>query len=145
MRYVLLVAVVACTLPDRGETGPTIGVRLESGFSSVSDMQSSPSFTLGTDTQYSATVRISASQGTDSDFTHGYPVTDFTATFAVPNVTVPDSTYDTTASLDDRTFDRKDPLIIPATAKGQNLTVHIDAVDSRGLAANVIDFAIALK
>jgi hypothetical protein len=45
----------------------------------------------------------------------------------------------------DPTFTSMNPLIIPASAKGQSLKVHVDASDSRGLASNVIDFSIALK
>jgi len=37
------------------------------------------------------------------------------------------------------------PLIIPASAKGQVMTIHVDAKDGNGLSSNVIDFTANLN
>jgi hypothetical protein len=37
------------------------------------------------------------------------------------------------------------PLVIPASAKGQTMTIHLDGKDDNGLASNVIDFTAKLE
>lgn len=61
------------------------------------------------------------------------------------SVTIPDSDFTTRIILDDRELARKDPFIVPGTSKGSTMTVHVEASDGRGLASNVVDFAIALN
>jgi len=145
MRIALLVLLVGCTIPERDQAGPVIHIDLASSFQDVGDTSSMPQFSLDGDLQYSVMVTINTTAGTETkqDSESMFPVENYTATFTVPSVTFPDSPY-TSDSFDDKTFTRTNPLIIPASAKGQSLKVHVDATDSRGLASNVLDFSVAL-
>ncbi|MEO8841408.1 MAG: hypothetical protein ABI591_32230 [Kofleriaceae bacterium] len=152
MRYVLFALLaactIACTVNERDQTGPQIHIDLQSSFEDASDQQTTNEFSLDTDPQYSAAVTITTTDGTEDTMTmfSSYEVTDYHATFAVPGVTLTDSTFTADDSFgSDPSFKRDSPLVIPGSAKGQKLTVHVDASDSRGLAANVIDFTVTLN
>ena len=146
MRLALLLFVVGCTIPERDQAGPVIHIDLQSSFVDVGDTTSMPEFSLNGDAQYSVMVTINTTAGNEmkQDSTSTFPVSNYTATFTVPSVTFPDSPY-TSDEFDDKTFTRTNPLVIPASSKGQSLKVHVDATDSRGLASNVLDFSVALK
>jgi hypothetical protein len=148
MRYALLALLAACTIPERDQTGPEVHIDLQSSFEDASDQQTTNEFSLNGATQYSVDVTINTTDGTEDNMTtlSSYEVTDYHATFAVPSVTFPDGTFTTDDSFgSDPSFKRDSPLLIPASAKGQKLTVHVDANDSRGLAANTIDFTVMLN
>ena len=148
MRYALLALLAACTIAERDQTGPTVHIDLQSSFENASDQQTTNQFSLDTDPQYSVDITITTIDGTEDNMTttSAYEVTVYHATFAVPGVTFPDSTFTTDDSFGaDPSFKRDSPLVIPASAKGQKLTVHVDANDSRGLAANTIDFTVSLN
>lgn len=153
MRYALLALLVACpvvgcTVNERDQKGPEIHIDLQSSFENASDQQTTNEFSLDNDPQYSVDVTITTIDGTEDSMTmfSSYEVTDYHATFAVPGVTLADGTFTTNDSFGgDPSFKRDSPLVIPASAKGGKLTVHVDAADSRGLASNVIDFTVTLN
>ena len=148
MRYALLALLAACTIAERDQTGPTVHIDLQSSFENASDQQTMNEFSLNGDAQYSVDVTISTTDGHEDNMTteSSYEVTVYHATFAVPGVTFPDSSFTVDDSFgQDPSFKRDSPLVIPASAKGQKLTVHVDANDSRGLAANTIDFTVMLN
>ena len=148
MRYVLLALLAACTINERDQTGPEVHIDLQSSFEDATDESTTNEFSLNGAAQYSVDVTINTTDGTEDNMTtpSSYEVTDYHATFAVPSVTFPNSTFTTDDSFgSDPSFKRDSPLVIPASAKGQKLTVHVDANDSRGLAANTIDFTVMLN
>jgi hypothetical protein len=147
MRYALLALLAACTIPERDQTGPTVHIDLQSSFENASDQQTTNEFSLDGDPQYSVDVTITTLDGTEDNQStiSTFNVSDYHATFAVPGVTFPDSAFTGDNSDIDPTFMRDSPLVIPASAKGGKLTVHVDANDSRGLAANTIDFTVTLN
>jgi hypothetical protein len=158
MRYALLgwlgllgllgASTAACTVNERDQKGPEIHIELQSSFEDASDQQTTNEFNLDGDPQYSVDVTITTIDGTEDTMTmfSSYEVTDYHATFAVPGVTLPDGTFTTDDSFGgDPSFTRDSPIVIPASAKGGMLTVHVDAADSRGLSANVIDFTVMLN
>ena len=148
MRYALLALLAACTVNERDQKGPEIHIDLQSSFEDATDQSTTNEFSLNGNAQYSVVVTINTIDGTETSMTSdsSYEVTNYHATFAVPNVTFPDSTYTTDNGFgSDPTFKRDTPLVIPASAKGQKLTVHVDASDSRGLASNIIDFTVTLN
>jgi len=148
MRYaMLLVLLVGCTIKERDLTGPQIHINMDQGFISVSDeFGSMPEFVLDTDPSYSIDIALSATAGEeDNGTTLAYsPVQSFNATFTIPTITVPAVDYQQQGDGDDRAWMSTAPLVIPASAKGQAMHVHVDAVDGNGLSSNVIDLDVAM-
>jgi len=143
----LLLLLGACTIAERDQKGPEIHIRMDQSFAQVSDEFPGQSFELGTDTSYSIDIRIDTVPGeedTKSTFTYS-KVEAVNAVFTVPNVTVPTVSYTKDDSLENVTFMSSAPLIIPASAKGQVMTIHVDAKDGNGLSSNVIDFTANLN
>jgi hypothetical protein len=143
MKY-LLIFLAACQVPtDRTEVGPEIHISMSQGFESVNDESDPATLSLEGATAYTIDmIAISSSSGTDEQFGE-YPVTSYNASITIPTTTIPDPGF-TSDNQSDPTFTRNGNISLPASAAGQKLKVHVDAVDSRGLSANVIDFSIAL-
>ena len=148
MRIIAIAVLLAgCTIAERDQKGPEVHIEMNQSFVQVSDQFPGESFMLGTDPSYSIDIRIDTVPGeedTKSSFTYS-KVEAVNAVFTVPTVTVPDVSYTKDDSLDNVTFMSSSPLVIPASAKGQVMTVHVDAKDGNGLASNVIDFTAKLE
>lgn len=143
----LLLLLGACTIAERDQKGPEVHIRMDQSFAQVSDEFPGQSFELGTDPSYSIDIRIDTVAGeedTKSTFTYS-KVEAINAVFTVPNVTVPAVSYTKDDSLDNVTFMSSAPLVIPASAKGQVMTIHVDGKDGNGLSSNVIDFTANLN
>jgi hypothetical protein len=65
--------------------------------------------------------------------------------FTVPTITVPTVSYTKDDSSIDVSYMSSSPLVIPASAKGQTMTIHVDGKDTNGLASNQIDFTAKLN
>ena len=147
--WLWLIACAGCSIADRDYTGATIELQLTNNdFDTVLDTTSEPSFELGTsDVQYSIVVEIFTRQGefsTKSTFDSS-EITSVATAFSLAGTTLPEPSYDFDGEQLDPKFTSKEPLVIPATAKGGVLTVHASGTDSNGLASNVIDMQIALQ
>ncbi|HEY6040354.1 MAG TPA: hypothetical protein VIV58_38985 [Kofleriaceae bacterium] len=137
----------ACTIAERDQKGPEVHIEMNQSFVQVSDQFPGESFSLGTDASYSIDIRIDTVPGeedTKSSFTYS-KVEAVNAVFTVPTVTVPTVSYTKDDSLDNVTFMSSSPLVIPASAKGQVMTIHVDGKDGNGLSSNVIDFTANLN
>ena len=147
-RMLLLAAcTVACTVKERDQKGPEIHITLDASFQSAGDQDTTNEFRLDTDPSYTVDATITSVDGTEDDSTtfSYFSVTDYHATFAVPNVTIPEVGFTADGFDNDPTFKRDAPFVIPASAKGGKLSVHVEANDSRGLSSNVIDFTVSLN
>ena len=149
MRHLIwLVLVTGCTIEARDYTGPTIEMELTSnGFDTVNDTDPTPSFTLGTDTQYSVAIRVLTRAGEEStqSKTTSSQVQSVAVTFALGTMTLPAPAMQSDHSVLDPTFDSTAPIVLPASAMGGMLAVHATAHDGNGLESNVIDLKIALQ
>ena len=148
MRVVLLVLLCgACTIKERDQKGPEIHIEMEQSFIQVGDQNPGESFMLDTDPNYSIDITITTLDGTEDDSTTlTYSrVESIHATFTVPTVTVPTVSLMPDGSDEDVTYMSTSPLVIPASAKGQTMTIHVDGKDGNGLASNVIDFTAKLE
>lgn len=142
-----LLLLAACTVAAKTEVGPTIHIDLQAAIGDATDRDTAPSLFLPSgDSNYAIDVVITTTAGTSSsDSFAASPVNSFSTSFAVGTTALPDSqTRYTTDGYSDPSFRRDAPLMIPASHKGEKLLVHVEAVDERGLAANLIDFAISL-
>lgn len=147
MRVLLLLALVACTIKERDQKGPEVHIRMDQSFVQVSDQNPGEAFMLDTDPSYSIDITIDTISGEEDDSTSTTysKVESVNATFTVPTITVPTVAYTKDDSSTDVTFMSSSPLVIPASAKGQVMTIHVDGKDGNGLASNVIDFTANLE
>jgi hypothetical protein len=151
MRHVLWVVLAAstigCTIKERDQKGPEVHIEMEQSFVQISDTFPGESFMLDTDPNYSIDIRIDTIAGEEDDSTSTTysAVTSIDATFTVPTITVPTVAYTKDDLSDDVTFMSSSPLVIPASAKGQVMTIHVEGTDGNGLASNVIDFTAKLE
>ena len=147
MRYLLLLALAACTIKERDQKGPEIHITMEQSFIQVGDQNPGASFMLDTDPNYSIAITITTISGEEDDSTStSYsPVDNINAVYTVPTITVPAVAYMKDDSSIDVTYTSSSPLVIPASAKGQTMTIHVDGKDGNGLASNVIDFTAKLQ
>jgi hypothetical protein len=143
----MIAGVVLAGCPvDRHEVGPVVHVQLTT-FTTVSDTDTNPMIALDGQTSYSIDMEVDVAAGTDDD---GMTMNTFlsasmTATATVPGVTIADSPFTPHDLFDETDYNRKDPLVIPASAMGRTLSIHAEAMDSRGLRSNVLDFTVALR
>ena len=152
--YASLLAVLAlagCPSDDIEVTPPEVHITLETPYSATSDRALFPSLSRNSiEPQYTVNVAIDTLSGsvdnrTTDEYTL-YLVKSFTATFEVPGVAIPDSEYTTIGTGEiSRTYARRDPIVIPASAMGQKLSVHVEAADEHGTPANVLDFTVLLE
>lgn len=148
MRYVVLLALASCTIDAQQLTGPTIELQLTSnGFDSVQDTEPMPSFSLGTDTQYSIDTEVftHAGEAMTKTSSKSSQVQSATVTFSLAGAAQPSPALTSDLSLLDPTFKSTSPLVVPGSAKGGMLAVHATATDGNGLASNIVDFSIALQ
>ena len=148
MRLVLFSLLLsACTIKERDQKGPEIHIAMEQSFIQVSDQNPGESFMLDTDPSYSIDITITTISGEEDDSTSTTyaPVQTVNAVFTVPTVSVPAVSYTKDDSSIDVTYMSSSPLVIPASAKGQTMTIHVDGKDSNGLASNTIDFTAKLE
>jgi len=142
------VSFLGCVTPAVTQTGPEIHLRIEGGFHIATDTDVDPHLTnTSTTDPYTLDVRLDSTDGTEmnKDGTSGFPVTSIVDAFAVPGTTIADSTYDNNGASRNLAFTRHDQITIPLSSKGQVVTVHIDAMDARGLHSNAIDLSLALR
>jgi hypothetical protein len=148
MRVILILVLLgACTIKERDQKGPEIHIEMEQSFIQIGDQNPGESFMLDTDPNYSIDITITTIDGQEDDSTTlSYsPVTSINPVFTVPTITVPNVAFTTDGSSEDVTYISSSPLIIPASAKGQTMTIHVDGKDSNGLASNQIDFTAKLE
>jgi hypothetical protein len=148
MRFVLiLILVSACTIKERDQKGPEIHIAMAQSFIQVDDQTPGASFMLDTDPSYSIDITISTIDGQEDDSTSltYAPVVSINPVFTVPTITVPSVTFTSDGSSEDVSYMSSSPLVIPASAKGQTMTIHVDGKDTNGLASNVIDFTAKLE
>ena len=141
-------ATTGCTGVEVTHTGPRITATLENSFYETTSDSSQPSLGHETNaTTYSIDVTVTSQDGTEYNQvdTTAHPVTTVVATFAVPGTPIGDSTFDAMEAYGGDDFTRHDPIVIPATAEGQQLAVHIVAEDDDGLSSNVLDFQVLLE
>jgi hypothetical protein len=144
---VCLLVVSGCVIPERDYTGPTIQMQLVSnGFDTVQSDEATPTFQLGTDTQYSIDVEVFTYQGTatDAGTTSSSHVTSLSTSFSLGGMDQPVDLTSDHSSIS-ATYTSRAPLVIPGTAKGGSLAVHASATDNNGVRSNVLDFSIALE
>lgn len=137
----------ACTIAARTEVGPTVHIELRAAIGDVTDQDSAPSLFLPSgDSSYAIDVVITTAAGTSSSESFSAsPVSRFSTSFTIGTMALPDSPHQYTSDgYSDPSFRRDAPLMIPASHKGERLHVQVEAVDERGLAANLIDFAVSL-
>jgi hypothetical protein len=142
-----LLLLAACTIAGRTEDGPTIHIALQAAIGGATDQDSAPSLFLPSgDSNYAIDVVITTTAGTSSsDSFSASPVSRFSTSFAVGTTVLPDRPQEYTSDgFSDPSFRRAAPLMIQASHKGEKLHVEVEAVDERGLAANLIDFAVRL-
>jgi len=137
----------ACTIKERDQKGPEIHIEMQQSFIQIGDQNPGESFMLDTDPSYSIDISITTIAGEEDDSTSTTysPVQSVNAVFTVPTVTVPTVSYTKDASSSDVSFMSASPLVIPASAKGQTMTIHVDGKDGNGLASNTIDFTAKLE
>jgi hypothetical protein len=143
-----LLLLAACTIAARTEDGPTIHIELQAAIGVATDQDSAPALFLPSgDSSYAIDVVIKTTAGTSSsDSFSASPVISFSTSFAVGTTALPDSPQQYTSDgYSDPSFRRAAPLLIPASHEGEKLHVKVEAVDERGLAANLIDFAVSLN
>jgi hypothetical protein len=147
MRYLLFLALAACTIKERDLKGPEIHIEMQQSFIQVGDQNPGESFMLDTDPNYSIDITITTISGEEDDSTSTTyaPVDSVNAVFTVPTITVPTVAYTKDDSSIDVSYMSSSPLVIPASAKGQTMTIHVDGKDTNGLASNVIDFTAKLE
>ena len=148
MRLVLFgLLLSACTIKERDQKGPEIHIEMEQSFIQVGDQNPGESFMLDTAPSYSIAITITTVSGEEDDSTSTTyaPVQTVNAVYTVPTITVPTVSYTKDDSSIDVSFMSTSPLVIPASAKGQTMTIHVDGKDSNGLASNVIDFTAKLE
>lgn len=147
MRYLLFFALAACTIKERDLKGPEIHIEMQQSFIQVGDQNPGESFMLDTDPNYSIDITITTISGEEDDSTSTTyaPVDSVNAVFTVPTITVPTVAYTKDDSSIDVSYMSSSPLVIPASAKGQTMTIHVDGKDTNGLASNVIDFTAKLE
>ncbi|MEP6860088.1 MAG: hypothetical protein ABJE66_05675 [Deltaproteobacteria bacterium] len=149
MRVWLVTALLlgACTIKERDQKGPEIHIEMDQRFIQVGDQNPGANFMLDTDPSYSIDITITTIDGQEDDSTTlSYsPVASIDPVFTVPTITVPNVAFTTGGSSQDVTYKSSSPLAIPASAKGQTMTIHVDGKDSNGLASNTIDFTAKLE
>ncbi|MEO6772507.1 MAG: hypothetical protein ABI467_05720 [Kofleriaceae bacterium] len=151
MRVILVLLLAACTaacsIKERDQRGPEIHIVMEQNFVQVGDQFPGEAFMLDTDPSYSIDIRIDTISGEEDDSTTlTYSSVDtIDATFTIPTISVPAVAFTKDDSSVDVTYTSSSPLVIPASAKGRVMTVHVDGKDGNGLASNVIDFTANLE
>jgi hypothetical protein len=147
MRVILVVALAACTIKERDQKGPEVHIEMQQSFVQVSDQSPGEAFMLDTDPNYSIDIQITTVSGEEdeADSTTYSQVESIDATFTVPTITVPAVSYTEDDSSVDVTYMSSAPLVIPASAKGQKMTIHVEGKDGNGLSSNVIDFTANLE
>lgn len=137
----------ACVAPERVETGPEVHVRLSiSGQSSITDETMNPGMVVDrVSGMYELDVEVTAAEG-EREEKGSYdrvPVKTVVAALAVPNVNVP--VMWELEGTDSKTLESKAKVIIPASAKGQIMTVTASAEDDAGLSSNQVSFGVMLR
>jgi len=135
----------ACPV-DRHEVGPIVHVQLTDS-SLVKDTDTNPTLDLNGRTSYKIDMEVDVTDGTDDNGTmmNTFQSTAMMATATVPGVTIADSAFTPHDILDEIDYNRDAQLVIPASAMGSMLAIHAEAMDSRGLHSNVLDFTVALR
>jgi hypothetical protein len=151
MRILLFLGLAACTIAcsvkERDLKGPEIHIEMEQSFIQVGDQNPGESFMLDTAPNYSIDITITTIDGEEDDSTSFSfsPVVSINPTFTVPTISVPTVAFMSDGSSGDVTYTSSSPLVIPASAKGQTMTIHVDGKDGNGLASNQIDFTAKLQ
>ncbi len=144
----VMASALGCSVVDVTQAGPRITATLENGSDQTRSDSTTPSLRLGSSgTTYSIVVTVASEDGREDNATDvvAHPVASLTATFTVPGTPIGDSAFDATATYGGDDFVRREPIVLPASAKGQVLAVHAVAEDDDGLSSNVLDFDVALE